>query len=63
MRTAAVAALVCGLAFSYWQWCVIAPVRLPQQVGRWNRDLSAATALLLAGGWLLGRRRAARPPS
>jgi hypothetical protein len=41
---------------------VIAPVRLPQQVGRWNRNLCAATATAL-GGWLLGWRRAARPAS
>jgi uncharacterized membrane protein YfhO len=30
---------------------------------RLGAGVSAATVLLLAGGWLLGRRRAARPAS
>ena len=35
----AVAGLVCGLGVSYWEWHFIAPVKLPQHVGRPNNDL------------------------
>jgi len=34
-----VVAVVCAATAAYWQWLVIAPVRLPQPVGRWNQDL------------------------
>jgi len=39
LRGVALATLVCGLAIAYWQWRVIAPVRLPQPVYQWNQDL------------------------
>jgi len=35
----AVAGLVCGLGVAYWEWHFIAPVKLPQHVGRPNSDL------------------------
>jgi hypothetical protein len=38
-RAAAAAVLIVGAAVAYWQWRVIAPVRLPQDVTRWNGDL------------------------
>ena len=39
LRGVALAALVCTLALAYWQWRVIAPVRVPQPVQQWNQDL------------------------
>ena len=39
VRGVALATLVCVLALAYWQWRVIAPVRLPQPVLKWNQDL------------------------
>jgi hypothetical protein len=35
----ALATLVCAIAIAYWQWRVIAPVRLPQPVQQWSQDL------------------------
>lgn len=31
--------MVCVVTAGYWQWRVVAPVPLPQPVGRWNQDL------------------------
>jgi len=39
LRGVALATLVCAVALAYWQWRVIAPVRLPQPVQQWNQDL------------------------
>jgi hypothetical protein len=39
LTSVALAGLIFVTALAFWQWRIVAPVRLPQEIGLWNSDL------------------------